>query len=36
MNPAPPPAYMVGPAHRPRVDLPAVERTGSSTDEQRR
>lgn len=36
MNPVPPLAYMVGPARRPRAILPAVERTGSFTDEQRR
>lgn len=36
MNPVSPPAYMVGPADRSRAIHAAVERTGSSTDEQRR
>lgn len=36
MNPVPPSAYMVGPAHRLRPFLAAVEGTGASTDEQRR
>lgn len=36
MNPVAAPAYMIGPAHRPRAGLPPAERTGSSTDEQGR
>lgn len=36
MNPVPPSAYMVGPAHPLCAILAAVEGTGSSTDEQRR